>query len=212
MSNQEILEEIKKNNGEILKSRDELLGEIKRIDNSIAEVIQSHNVMSQRFDEICEKFNEISQRFNELNNKMENQDRVLKQVLAEVDVWKNYTNTLEQKLLANFLIINGIEKDKEIDCNEIFVNICHHLNIQIDNDKVLETRRMKNGAICVELIHRKFRDMIMEAKKKKTIYAHEILGGPATTKKFIFVNEMLTAKSAAIFKKARELKAKGCLD
>lgn len=204
----DILLHLQANTSELREFKKVVTNQMSTIQESLDEVRKSQEFISKQYDEIKIKFDKLIKDFDGLNKAVSENSLYTKKLETELEELRRRTNKLEQEQLANSLIITGVKEDKNEDLKGIFMNLMDHLKLPGLKTTFMNAYRLKSGPIIVDLIHKSFRNMILNAKKGKKLNNHDI-GLTNQSKKEFFVNERSTSETIAIYKKARELKELG---
>lgn len=139
------------------------------------------------------------------NTELKRENRELRKDMEQTD---NRMEELYQYSMKNDLIISGVPKINNENIDSTLNTLCSYMDVQIgpyDITAAHRLQRQKNGetSIIVRLISNRKKEEIVKAAKEKRPSA-QLFGGK--NDHFIYLNEHLTSRRSALFRKARELK------
>lgn len=185
----------------------------KAMEKEMTEIKTSVQYMSDSFEEQKCSFDKILEEFRALRR----ENTVLKERMRGLEA---RIMDLEQNEKARNIVVMGVPKQNNLDCDRIVKQICKGLNVPLADADIEETytlSKQESGPILVKFKNlRKKQEVIRRVKQLKglTVEGCGLEGGKGK----IFLNDDLTTQKRLLFKKARDAKKLGkfkivyCLD
>lgn len=200
-----ILEELRANTSALQTFKQTMEKSMNDLKETVEEIKKSQEFISDQYDKMNTQLTDLVKQIGDLNKSTKSSEEKCKELESSLATLQQKTSKLEQQLLSNCLIVNGLRKtDNEVLVDRV-LKICDALKVKILKSSVVSAFRGKSGYVFVEFAHKGYRDLILNAKRGKKIYNTDI-GIEEGPNDQIYLNEKLTSENIVIFNKARELK------
>lgn len=159
---------------------------------------------------IINDYKEIVENLTQENIDLRNNNESLHNRINKIEV---QLDTKEQQTLNQNIIINGVTEQADENLEDVVINICKAINVDITREQICKVERTKTAAensgmpksLIVKFNVKNVRDTILK-NKKITKISTKTLNINDTNNRPIYISEQLTSRKQYLFKMARDLK------
>lgn len=207
-----ILNKLDNNNADMKSQFTDLNTKISSIQKQIDDIEKFQDFINKQYEEMKTSYENLLKMMNDRDLFYENTKQEVNFLKEEISDLRKENDYIKQQQLNSTIIMNGIYYTENENLFEISMKICAFLSVNVEENQVYDLFRIgkdKKGPIIIRFVSKWIRDLILNNRKKKSLYTNEIFPEWNLPPIQIFVNELLMKEKADLFKKARDLKKNG---
>ncbi|CAB0014084.1 unnamed protein product [Nesidiocoris tenuis] len=185
---------------------------------AVVDIRKSLIYQSDKYDEFWEEMKCMKEDTHRVSKEVATVHETTKELVNENKALTQRVNSLEQRLIANELVIDGIPTTANENLRDTFFKICDAIKCKIGGEDIISLRRLaqshqanspKKGhqPIIVVLRNDACQQKVIDSKKSAGGITQKTLGFSSDEK--IFINERLTPHCRYLFWLARQAKQIG---